>query len=412
VKTSLSTLPSPDLLARMHELVRRDNSLEADLLAHLGEVDARRLYLDEGCSSMFQFCTRGLHFAEAVAYERIQAARAARRHPKLLEAVRAGELHVTGVSLLAPRLRAESCEELLAAARHRSADEIKQLLADRNPKPDVPTSLRRLPSRLAAPVPPSAPGDEAGATKAGTSEHAVVGARPAEAVPEPAPRAASPRAAGEEAPARASTEPLGAERYAVRFTASGEVFAQLQELRALMRHQIPDGDVGKILARAIGDLLAQVRRRKLGESRKPKPAKAPGGRPSRHIPAAIRRAVTQRDGGRCTFVSASGRRCETREFLEFDHAEPWQRTKSHSIEGIRLRCRPHNQHTAARDFGERHMKRFRRRETTEASTAQETAPTGVRPRGQLDLNPVAAPLAPTATDPSASDPARPMKPGS
>ena len=378
MKASLSTLPSHQLLARMHELVRRDNALEAELLAHLGEVDARRLYLEEGFPSLFQFCTRGLHFAEAVAYKRIQAARAARRHPQLLDAVRGGALHVTGVSLLAPRLGGGSCEELIAAARHRSADEIKRLLADREPKPDVPTSLRRLP----APAPALGPAAEAGLAGAGGDEKGAVGVLAVRMESAPASRTAPASSACDAPLPRARTEPLGAERYAVRFTASGEVFAQLQELRALMCHQIPDGDVGKILARAIGDLLAQVRRRKLGACAKPQPAKPPKAQPSRHIPAAIRRAVAQRDGGRCTFTSVSGRRCNAREFLEFDHAEPWQRTKCHSVEGIRLRCRAHNQHTAERDFGTRHMNRFRKREKT-----GENAPTRAPgERRQQDLN--------------------------
>lgn len=355
MEASLSTLPNHRLLARMHELVRRDNALEAELLAYLGEVDARRLYLDEGFSSLFQFCTRALHFAEGVAYKRIQAARAARRHPQLLDAVRGGELHVTGVSLLAPRLDSGSCAELIAAARHRSADEIKKLLADREPRPDVPTLLTRLPAPVAAPAPALTRAAEAGPATAGEGENGAAGGPPVPAEPGPAASACEPPVP------RARTEPLGAERYAVQFTASGEVFAQLQELRALMRHQFPDGDVGKILARAIGDLLAQVRKRKLGACAKPHPAKPPKAHPSRHIPAAIRRAVAQRDGGRCTFASASGRRCEAREFLEFDHVEPWQRTRCHSVEGIRLRCRAHNQHTAERDFGERHMNRFRKR---------------------------------------------------
>jgi hypothetical protein len=83
---------------------------------------------------MFVWCQRVLHFAEGVAYKRIQAARAARRHPRLLGAVRSGELHLTAVSLLAPKLTQDNCAELIQATRHRSADEIRQLLADREPR--------------------------------------------------------------------------------------------------------------------------------------------------------------------------------------------------------------------------------------------------------------------------------------
>ncbi len=347
---TLAGFSNAQLLARVRELVQRGSAVEAELLAHLAEVDARRLYLDEGCSSMFVYCQRVLHFAEGVAYKRIQAARAARRHPEVLDAVRHGELHLTAVGLLAPKLDPGNCAELIQAARHKSAKEVRQLLADRDPRPAPRTMVRPVaePVQLAPEMPPQ-----------------LVAAPVADSQPSPSTSAPvlPPPARRNTATTKGRTEPLGAERYCVQFTADRETHAQLQELRALMRHQIPDGDVGKILARAVAVLLAQVRKRKFAETSKPRPARpsaAPNAVPSRHIPAAIRRAVSQRDGGRCSYVSSSGRRCDAREFLEFDHAEAWTRTHAHPIEGITLRCRAHNQQRARKDFGEAHMARFRR----------------------------------------------------
>ena len=117
----LGGLPDRELLDRTHALVRRGLVVEAELLGHLGEVDARRLYLEQACSSMFVYCVRVLHFSEAAAYKRIRAARAARRHPELLPALRRGELHVTAVSLLAAQPTAESFGEWIRVARHRTA---------------------------------------------------------------------------------------------------------------------------------------------------------------------------------------------------------------------------------------------------------------------------------------------------
>jgi hypothetical protein len=165
-------------------------------------------------------------------------------------------------------------------------------------------------------------------------------------------------------PARATTDPLGAERYKIQFVADRETHAQLEELRALMRHQVPDGDLAKILGKAISVLLAQVRRQKFAATSKAKslrtPAKPNSSPPSRHIPAAVRRAVWQRDGGCCTYVSSDGRRCSSREFIEFDHVESWTRTRSHPVDGITLRCRAHNLLRARINFGERHMAQFRK----------------------------------------------------
>jgi hypothetical protein len=154
----------------------------------------------------------------------------------------------------------------------------------------------------------------------------------------------------------------------VSFTADGELHAQLQELRALMRHQVPDGDLANILGRAVALLLAKVRKQKFGEVSAPKPPKpgTPGNEAaSRHVPAAIRREVARRDGGRCSYVSARGVRCGAQEFLEFHHVDPWARTGTHPVEGIALRLRAHNEYEACRDFGEEHMVRFRKRGETE-----------------------------------------------
>ena len=96
-----------ELLRDLKQLIVRDRKLEAELLAHLAEVDARKLYLKEGCSSMFVYCTEVLHFSEPVAYHRIAAARAARCYPALLGRLGSGEIHLSGITLLAPHLTHE-----------------------------------------------------------------------------------------------------------------------------------------------------------------------------------------------------------------------------------------------------------------------------------------------------------------
>jgi 5-methylcytosine-specific restriction endonuclease McrA len=82
----------------------------------------------------------------------------------------------------------------------------------------------------------------------------------------------------------------------------------------------------------------------------------------------VKRAVWQRDGGRCTFVGTNGHRCETRRGLEFDHAEPLARGGQATIANLRLRCRAHNQYEAEREFGSDFMRRKRemRREAAQA----------------------------------------------
>ncbi len=82
--------------------MQRSRGLEADLLVHLGEIDERKLYLDWAFSSMFAFCVGELGFSEDAAYNRINLARAARRMPLILEALRSGQVHLAGLRLLGP----------------------------------------------------------------------------------------------------------------------------------------------------------------------------------------------------------------------------------------------------------------------------------------------------------------------
>jgi hypothetical protein len=78
---SLTHLSDTDLLSAVTHAAAEERAATASLIALLAEVDARRLYLGEGCASLFTFCTQVLHLSEHAAYGRIEAARAARRFP-------------------------------------------------------------------------------------------------------------------------------------------------------------------------------------------------------------------------------------------------------------------------------------------------------------------------------------------
>jgi hypothetical protein len=50
---SLKSLRDEELLRRLFLLVRQSRGVEADVVAHIGEVERRRLYAQEACSSIF-----------------------------------------------------------------------------------------------------------------------------------------------------------------------------------------------------------------------------------------------------------------------------------------------------------------------------------------------------------------------
>jgi hypothetical protein len=137
-------------------------------------------------------------------------------------------------------------------------------------------------------------------------------------------------------PRRAEVQPLAPERYKIQFTVDRETHDKLRCAQNLLRHTIPGGDPAKILATALSLLLEDVYKKKLAASERPRPA-APRRRESRTIPAAVRRLVWKRDGGRCVFRGVRGR-CGESGFLEFHHVRPYA-DGGPATENIELRCR-------------------------------------------------------------------------
>src|SRR6266571_505922 len=138
----LSLLTDADLLSATRELARQSCVIEADLLVHLGEIDERKLYLGRAHPSMFAFCTREPGISEGAAYNRILVARAARKLPAIIEAVRTGRIHLAGMRLLAPHLNAKNHEQLLTRAAGRTKEEIAELVAALPPRPPPPAMIR------------------------------------------------------------------------------------------------------------------------------------------------------------------------------------------------------------------------------------------------------------------------------
>ena len=146
---TLTHLSDATVVHNLAALVARDRTSTAMLLAYIAELDARKLFVPAGYSSMFAYCTEELHMSEDVACKRIAAARAARKFPVLFRAIAEGRLHVSGVTVLAPHLTTESVEDLIHATTHRKKSDIEEMIARRFAPADVDASVR---PRVAAKV--------------------------------------------------------------------------------------------------------------------------------------------------------------------------------------------------------------------------------------------------------------------
>jgi hypothetical protein len=380
---TLTHLDDAALLRALVELVAQERATTAALLAHIAEVDARRLYAPAGYPSMHAYCVGALGLSEDAAFKRIQAARAARGFPLLFEAVADGRLHLTGLCLLAPHLTADNVDELVAAASHRRKSEIEVLLAQRVVSLDA--MLRPLSQLAPAQVEAVGPGALASLSGCELAPGQVGATAPG-----------APRAASQLAPAQvgapSESSPDSAVRYALQVTIDRDTHDKLRYAQALLSHALPSGDVAQVLDRALDALIGQLEKRKAGAATSPaKPPQASARR--RHVPAPVRRAVWERDGGRCSFVGENGHRCEARRLLEFDHVDPVARGGRATVAGVRLRCRTHNQLEAERAFGAAFI-RARREQARREQAGRARARAGVRRPSGATIRPPGATIRP------------------
>ena len=283
--TEPTHLTDDALVDRIAALAGRARETTASLIAHLVELERRNLHLALGYRSLYGYCRDVLHFSEAESYQRMQAAHLARRFPVILPMLAEGLLHLAGVRLLAPFLGGEDHLALLGGAIHKSKREIEELLARWYPQADVEASVRWL----------------------------------------------------------GSASPLSPGRYEFRFTADEETAALFREAQDLLSHSIPDGGMAAIFKRGLHLVVAEAARARLAATDRPgRPRALAAG--SRTIPAEVERAVWERDGGQCSFVGRTGRRCDERRFLEYHHRKPWIVGGEPSAANITLRCGAHNRY--------------------------------------------------------------------
>ena len=321
----LGRLGNGELLAALSRLAQQDNELAADWLAHLAELEERKLFLELGYPSLFAYCTEALGLCRSSAYRRIAAARVGRQFPEVFERVASGELSVSALSEISPHVDSENAAELFEACSGRSCRQVEEWLAARFPRPDVKDQIRRL-------------------------------------------------------------QPLSADRFGVHFTADTEFRDLLEEVRDLARYRHPQGDLLSLMRAGLEAYRRELQKSRFGVGKKARAEKPRDSVPAlgletgneprngsakrRYVPAAVTREVYMRDGKRCSFVSQDGRRCGARAWLERDHVDPVAAGGGSSVENIRMRCRAHNQQTAREHFGSAYMRAVEARARRERTSSE------------------------------------------
>jgi 5-methylcytosine-specific restriction endonuclease McrA len=178
-------------------------------------------------------------------------------------------------------------------------------------------------------------------------------------------------------PRRDEVDPLTAELSRLSTTVSRRFLAKLKTAREGLGHAIPGATTEQVLEAAL-DLLLEKQAKARGLVKRPRsvapsttstttstPTSTPTEPPPRRrdgpraaIPAAVRRAVWQRDGGRCQWPADGGGSCGSTHRLELDHIVPWADWGGETAGNLRVVCAAHNRLAARQRFGERCVRRY------------------------------------------------------
>ncbi|MGM0484712.1 MAG: HNH endonuclease [Candidatus Krumholzibacteriota bacterium] len=321
LRCELKRLKAKDLLGNLDSLNDRERKLKVKILLYLREIDRRKLYLEQGYSSMFDFCINYLKYSESTAVRRIKAERALGRSKKIIRMLLSGEMTVTGLSKIESICRPENTEAILERAAGCSCRELDILKARHCPSEPKPEKVKPVfvKTELKIKSEPSNGGKKFTANTEGAS-------------------------------------PVLEEKYRLEFMVDKETMNKIKRAKSLLSTRYPKGVKLETLFRELLDGYLEKNDPNRRES--DKDIKSNNLNRTRYIPRKVKDLVYRRDGGRCSFVSKNGRRCNSTWNLQYDHIVPFGKGGDNSPENLRLLCGRHNQLMAEREYGEEHIRKF------------------------------------------------------
>jgi 5-methylcytosine-specific restriction endonuclease McrA len=326
VLLNLSNLKDMDLVARTKSLRDTEHASMTALLQHLIETERRRLDLDMGYSSLFDYCVNYLEYSASAAGRRIQAARCIRRFPVMLELLEKHELNLSTISQIEPILTEDNYESIIERVRGASHRDVEKIACEYRPPMKFRDRVR--PVCVVAKAAPASNRDARGAAQV-------------------------------------------EKRMLVQFLAADELVEKFEKVKALLsagKSNLSFADIVEVLVNEYLERHSPAARQERRENRKR--AASPDSRrreckdatQSRHIPDDVRDEVFVRDGGQCTFTSWDGTRCQCKKGLQIDHIRPFAAGGTHDLSNLRLLCGAHNRLAAEQALGKDVMQPFWRRQ--------------------------------------------------
>lgn len=392
------------LVRNLKGLLRAGGRIEARIVAHLAELDARGLALRHG-RSLWEYCQKQLGFSENQAFCRIAAARAGRLFPIVFRQLERGEIHLTTVALVTKYLTPENHLELLREVKGKSKLDVLRILARCSPKPEEASSVRKLAGAphgaLLAPSTPSVQLEWQGQDVPEEPRRRHEEREPCEhSLPLRQPSSGSQRRVlpGTVAAGPTGTlEPRSATRYRLKLDVDEAFLRELEEVRDLMSHANPSGDLAVVLMRALAAAKRELLKQRFGQTARPRgtarrtassaahgavpnetpregssaPSAAKPGcreageeapdfaqakcasRKRQRIRSDVRRRLVARDGLGCSYCGPRGERCGATSFLQIHHEVAWAKGGNDELDNLKLVCAAHNRWLAELEFGAR-----------------------------------------------------------
>lgn len=324
----LRTIESEDLLFRTQNLALQERKIQIAFLHHLKEIERRKLFLERGFSSLFDYLTKELSYSESSAYRRIQAMRLLKDIPEIETKLTEGSISLTTASLIQSHFRKQKAlspgtvSQSSQPSSQGEADKTKLLshLENKSTREVEKHLLSLLPTNL-------------------------------QIVP------------------KKETRTLSADSVELKVVLCNELKDKLDQLKNLMSHVDPHMTYLSLIEKLADRTLKQLDpaqkaprqqgpliQNKIQHSNLKTQNKATP-QNSRLIPRALKNKIWKRDQGCCSYVDPlSKRKCHSRFQLQMDHIHPFALGGAHTEENLRLLCSAHNRRRAERTFGTRPAK--------------------------------------------------------
>ena len=411
--SEVKSLSNQQLLFQTKFLVQKERNLHIQVLHHLEEIDSRKLYLEQGFSSLFDYAVKELGYSEGAAYRRIKAMKLCRDVPETEDRLKSGRLSLSSACQLQAFFEKKHKKEKMEKLRERegiahqkegSKNEESVLKSksttvhQKSVMEDQPDnrSCRSLSIERKQELVKKVEGCSTRATMKLLSEEDSSLLVPKE-----------------------QTRFLGKGKVEIKAVIDESCHKKLEELKNLLSHKNPSLSYGELLSILSEEALEKhdpIRKRtKKGRMKEkavtsapkwnsqqtkkivtsapkwsspqtkkivtsapkwnsqqtkkavtsapkwssPQTKKAVTSAPksktkklSRAIPAELKRHIWKRDEGQCSYVHPeTKRRCGSKHLLQIDHIKPFSLGGKSELSNLRLLCAGHNRFRSERTFG-------------------------------------------------------------